>query len=81
LINKFKSSEVKCPIIEYEVSSNSTQITQEGCMTPEDSDNCRTVKLSTSLNGTFEAVYLVKAKGGAVKEVKVILDVFSETYE
>jgi len=33
------------------------------------------VYLSTTLNGTFEATYLVKAKGGTKKEVKVILDV------
>jgi len=39
------------------------------------------VYLSTSLNGTFEASYLVKAKGGTVKEVKVILDVWAEIVE
>jgi len=37
VIEKFKSSEDKCPIIEIEASANSTQITQEGCLTPEES--------------------------------------------
>jgi len=39
------------------------------------------VYLSTTLNGTFEATYLVKAKGGAVKEVKVNLEVYAEIVE
>jgi len=30
------------------------------------------------LNGTFEVTYQVKAKGGALRQVKVILDVYAE---
>jgi hypothetical protein len=58
-----------------------SQITQEGCDTPGDTDACKQVRLSTVKAGDYRLKFIIKAKGGALFETEeMVLSVCGLTY-